>query len=625
MTLLQPLLHDLTCTYAAPIQVWSEQSGLIIDSGINGIYLADTRLIREVSLNISADDVHHLSGEILSHRHTRATWVLRNADMATDPEVTLTIDRTVANPTGRPGSVTETYTITNASPEPFTTRIVVTILPDATSMDHIKAGQVEKVKIDVVNSTWASQTQEAHVEADGLTASGDGLTLAWEPHVQAHARARASWTVTLEDHDVVVTAPARPLAAGIRVDSDNPAKVMLERALSDLDGLLMSHAEHPDLRFSAAGAPWFFTLFGRDSLITARFILDADPTLAADTIKLLAQFQGTKVDPVTAEQPGKILHEVRRSGISPNPQAGLPSLPPIYYGTIDATPLWISLLRAVHDAGVMGEEVRELLPNLRAALTWMREFGDADGDGFLEYLDETHLGLANQGWKDSGDSVRWMDGSLAEGPIALCEVQGYAYQAALDGADLLEELDPAAGPEVASLRGWAANLKERFRREFWVETTDGRYPAIALDANKRPVNSLSSNIGHLLGTGILSADEASGIADLLVGPKMFSGLGIRTISTSNADYWPMRYHMGSVWPHDSAICIEGMLAEGLTGPARTVAAGLLDAARRFDYRLPELFGGAEIGPSASPLPYPASCRPQAWAAASAVIVAKALA
>lgn len=219
----------------------------------------------------------------------------------------------------------------------------------------------------------------------------------------------------------------------------------------------------------------------------------------------------------------------------------------------------------------MVEEVRELLPNLRAALTWMRKFGDADG------------------------------------------------------ADLLEELDPVAGPEIASLRGWAANLKERFRREFWVETTDGRYPAIALDANKRPINSLSSNIGHLLGTGILSADEAAGIADLLVGPKMFSGLGIRTVSTSNADYWPMRYHMGSVWPHDSAICIEGMLTEGLAGSARTVAAGLLDAARRFDYRLPELFGGAESGPSASPLPYPASCRPQAWAAASAVIVAKALA
>ena len=264
---------------------------------------------------------------------------------------------------------------------------------------------------------------------------------------------------------------------------------------------------------------------------------------------------------------------------------------------------------------------RALLDNLEAALTWLGEYGDSDGDGFLEYLDTTGHGLANQGWKDSGDSIRWHDGTIAEGPIALCEVQAYAYEAALNGAALLDAFGRPGGEKW---RSWAAAMKERFRAAFWCEDAQGRYPALALDAQKRPVDGVSSNIGHLLGTGILDADEQRVVVDRLLDPTMFSGYGIRTLSTTNGAYWPLRYHAGSVWSHDTGIVIDGMLRDGFTEEAAQVAEGLLAAAEGFDYRLPELFGGHPADEVWPPVPYPASCRPQAWAATSVVPVARAL-
>ena len=296
-------------------------------------------------------------------------------------------------------------------------------------------------------------------------------------------------------------------------------------------------------------------------------------------------------------------------------------LPPVYYGTIDATPLWINLLHDTWRAGMPDAEVAALLDNLEAALTWLGEYGDSDGDGFLEYLDTTGHGLANQGWKDSGDSIRWHDGTIAEGPIALCEVQAYAYEAALNGAALLDAFGRSGGEKW---RSWAAAMKERFRAAFWCEDEQGRYPALALDAKKRPVDGVSSNIGHLLGTGILDPDEQRVVVERLLDPTMFSGYGIRTLSTTNGAYWPLRYHAGSVWSHDTAIVIDGMLRDGFTEEAARVAEGLLSAAEGFDYRLPELFGGHPADEVWPPVPYPASCRPQAWAATSVVPVARAL-
>jgi glycogen debranching enzyme len=256
------------------------------------------------------------------------------------------------------------------------------------------------------------------------------------------------------------------------------------------------------------------------------------------------------------------------------------------------------------------DDVRELLPHLRAALDWIVV---NTGDGFLSYIDRTGRGLANQGWKDSGDSIQWRDGRLAAGPIALCEVQGYAYEAAIGAAGLLDLLGEAGG---ARLRAWADRLRTRFRERFWVQTPEGRYPAIALDRDGRPVDTLSSNIGHLLGTGILDESEERAVADLLVGESMASGCGIRTLSTGAAGFWPLGYHNGSVWTHDSAIIARGLAAAGLQRHAEVVAGQLVGAAELFGFRVPELHSGDCV-----PVPYPAACRPQAWSAAAAFVCA----
>jgi glycogen debranching enzyme len=247
----------------------------------------------------------------------------------------------------------------------------------------------------------------------------------------------------------------------------------------------------------------------------------------------------------------------------------------------------------------------------------MSDHGDSDGDGFLEYADESGTGLANQGWKDSGDSVQWRAGGLATGPIALAEVQGYAHEAAVAGAALL---DAFGRPGAERWRAWAAALAERFREAFWTSDARGPYPGIALDAGKRVVDTVTSNIGHLLGTGLLSADEEAVVAERLAAPDMDSGYGLRTMSTESAGYWPLRYHGGAVWPHDTAIVVQGLARAGHARAAAALAEGLLAAAQDVDDRLPELYGGDARGTVPRLVPYPAACRPQAWSAAAAVSV-----
>ena len=260
------------------------------------------------------------------------------------------------------------------------------------------------------------------------------------------------------------------------------------------------------------------------------------------------------------------------------------------------------------------DQVRALLPSLAAALAYLRDYGDADGDGFLEYIDESGTGLANQGWKDSGDAIRFADGRIAAPPVALCEVQGYAYEAASRGRR------PAGRRSASRARrsggpGPASSPRRSGPRSGW-PTTPGPYPALALDGKKRPVDSLTSNIGHLLGTGLLSAAEEDQVAARLVGPQMNSGFGLRTMSAGNGGYSPLSYHCGSVWSHDTAIVIRGLAASGHAAEAAALGDGLLDAAAAFGWRLPELFAGDARSAVPWPSPYPASCRPQAWAAAS---------
>jgi glycogen debranching enzyme len=339
-------------------------------------------------------------------------------------------------------------------------------------------------------------------------------------------------------------------------------------------------------------------------------LLPVGTDLAASTLRTLARRQGSARAPERDEEPGKILHEVRPAELG----AAL-SFAPVYYGTVDATPLWVNLLADAWRWGMPVDEVEALLPNLERALAWMRDDGDSDGDGFLEYVPHTSHGLSNQGWKDSHDSVQWRDGALARSPIALCEVQGYAHEAAVNGADLL---DAFGRPGADEWREWAARLSKRFREAFWVESGGERYPAIALDRDKRRVDTVSSNIGHLLATGILDDEESAAVAARLSQADMDSGWGLRTMTAQSPRFNALSYHGGSVWPHDTAITILGLALTGHDELAANLARGLVAAAEKFDFRLPELFGGQPRDGGVGPTPYPAACRPQAWAAAAAL-------
>jgi glycogen debranching enzyme len=361
----------------------------------------------------------------------------------------------------------------------------------------------------------------------------------------------------------------------------------------------------------AAGAPWFMTVFGRDSLITSWMALLVDPDLALGVLQTLARFQGSDVDPRSEEQPGRILHEMR-FGEAPSLSLGGGN---IYYGTADATPLFVMLLGELRRWGLAREVVDELLPNAERALQWIEEFGDADGDGYVEYQRATDRGLSNQGWKDSWDGVRYADGRVAQAPIALCEVQAYVYGAYLARAHFANEMEDIDTYE--HYREKAKALKRAFNRDFWLEER-GWY-AIGLDADKRPIESLTSNMGHCLWSGIIDDDKARIVADKLLSPEMFSGWGVRTLASSMPGYNPISYHCGSVWPHDTAIVAAGLARYGLMEHSERLYTGLIDAGVALGGRLPELFSGLDRDEFARPVGYPTSCSPQAWSAASPLL------
>ena len=606
----QPLLHGETVVLSAPTQVWSAADGSIGSSPIHGVYHSDVRLVSSQAVLVNGEPLEHIATIPASAREAVFVSIARQLDTTIDPGVRGELRRTVA-PTG----VTERLTITSRLAAAITATIDVRLVPDLTDLDRIKAGLGSDFAGGPASS-WTNGTVTATVTApDAEIGTMDAaLTLSWNITVPPHGEHFVEWIIAGEDTAAVVQGADGPAPWSVpSVESgDDRLGRWVERALGDLDALRLTTTAAPGEQFLAAGAPWFFTLFGRDSIWAARMMLPLGPGIAASTLRVLAGLQGTARVPETAEQPGKIMHELRRGTLT-IPGEGI-SLPPLYYGTVDATPLWACLLYDAWRWGMPEDEVRALLPQLEAALAWMRDFGDSDGDGLLEYVDETGHGLSNQGWKDSGDSVQWRDGTLATGPIALCEVQAYAYEAATHGADLLEHFgvgDPAAW------RSWAARLQTRFAETFWISDPNGDYPAIALDAAKKPVDTVTSNLGHLLGTGLLTARESALVARRLVSPALSSGYGLRTMSTDSAGYWPLSYHGGSVWAHDTAIAITGLARDGFRAEASTLSSGLLNAAAGFDYRLPELHSGDSL---AAPVPYPAACRPQAWSAAAAVSV-----
>jgi glycogen debranching enzyme len=389
---------------------------------------------------------------------------------------------------------------------------------------------------------------------------------------------------------------------------------LLDRSLRDLRAL---YTQSDGGAVLAAGIPWYVAVFGRDSLIASHQLLMVNTRPARDALELLAAKQGTIEDDWRDEEPGKILHEIRQGELA---RAGLIPHSP-YYGSVDATP-WFVLLYAQHFRWTGDLAFAEkLLPAAQAALDWIDEYGDLDGDGFVEYLSRSPRGIKNQGWKDSYDSVVHADGRLAEPPIALCEVQAYVYLAKQRMGDVYRAL--GRDDDARRLEDEAAALRARFNEAFWMG--DEKYFAQALDADKRQVRTITSNPGHALYCGIVDDEKAVPLAKRLLSPDMFSGWGIRTMSKAAAAYNPMSYHNGSVWPHDNALIAAGLKRYGMARSTNRVATALFDAAVNADYmRLPELFCGFTRRTPNRPVSYPVACSPQAWAAGSPFLMLQAM-
>lgn len=388
---------------------------------------------------------------------------------------------------------------------------------------------------------------------------------------------------------------------------------LVDRGINDLRVLLTDLGYG---HFPVAGLPWFGVPFGRDSLIAALQMLSFNPSVAKGTLLTMAKYQGTKVDPWRDEQPGKIMHELRFGELANTNQ--IPFTP--YYGTIDATPLFLMLLTEYVKWTNDVEIVRQLEGNIEAALKWIDEYGDRDGDLFVEYHQQSSKGIANQGWKDSGDSIVHRNGEYAKTPIALSEVQGYVYQGKSGIAEIFEQLGKVE--RAKELRMQAAALKEKFNQSFWMD--DVQFYAIALDEKKNQVGTITSNPGHVLLSNMLDKEKSDAVVKMLLSPKMSSGYGIRTMGEGEAGYNPMSYHDGSIWPHDNSMILLGMSKTGYQTEANLVINELIDAAGHFEYdRLPELFCGysKELG---RPVKYPVACSPQAWAAGTPLVFIQSL-
>ncbi|MFC3995989.1 glycogen debranching N-terminal domain-containing protein, partial [Nocardiopsis sediminis] len=599
---LQPYLHRLTSCVSAPSVVLSGPGGQIRDgAGTQGWLRDDVRLLSRLEVALDGTEPEPVGSALTGAGSASFTAVARLlGDAGADPTVRVERERTAL-----PDGMDERIRLANDARAPVETTVSVRIGADLASTAVVKQGG-RGTPVPVTVAGRDGQGTPAPVAADGTALSwgrdGTRVELLADPapddvHIDAEG-AVLTWRVAVPAHEewhTVLRLRASGDAPAFRAPGPDAARFtarvhsavgdldrLVTQSLADLDALRLVDPAHPADVFLAAGSPWFFTLFGRDSLWAARMLLPLGTATAAGTLRVLARRQGTATDRVTVEQPGRILHEIRGRAAMSDGHA----LPPVYFGTIDATPLWVLLLHEAWKWGMPEAEVRALLPHLRAALDWITGPADDDGDGFLDYIDTDGTGLANQGWKDSGDSIQWPDGRIAEPPIGLCEAQAYAHHAAIAGAQLLaffhpEGGDMGAGPattegaaaadgsapavaadddraRVDALRGWAAALRERFRGAFWVSDDAGPFPALALDGAKRPVATATSNLGHLLGTGLLDDRETGLVARRLAGHDLDSGYGLRTMTATAAGFNPLGYHAGAIWPHDTAIAVLGL-------------------------------------------------------------------
>jgi glycogen debranching enzyme len=608
----------------------SAASGQVVDGGDHGLFIQDTRVLSRFEVTINGREPAALTGALVGGGAARFCSSSFGADRTSDPTLFIDRRRVVAD------SMVDDIRLTNFG---LTDRQVIVELFAASDFAYIfdvKHGRrLAPARVTGTDGGLLFTDRQADRQvilrptppADVI--DPDSGRLLWSVTVSARAAwdltvavgfsgpdwvtwPTRSWAVATE-HPQQATAPPWTSPTVMCTSPELPR--LIDRSLTDLASLLVDDPLDTSDMFPAAGSPWFLTLFGRDALWAARMMLPVTVDLAHHTLRVLARRQGERHDERTEEAPGKILHEVRHGGLVDHAD-----LPASYYGSIDATLLWVILLSDAWRWGLPDDDVAALLPACERALAWMARDGDPDGDGFLEYAGSAD-GLANQGWKDSHDAIPFAAGDLAAAPIALCEVQGYAHDAAVRGAELLDHFDRRGGDRW---RAWAGDLRQRFRASYWVDDGAGAYPALALDGTKRRVDAVASNMGHLPGTGIVDDSEIARIAARLSAPDMASGWGLRTLSTTSPRFNPLSYHGGSVWPHDTVIAAANLALAGHGDAAMRLVGGLVEAASAFRGRLPELFGGEQRVDGLPPLPYPAACRPQAWSAASSVLLLRCL-
>jgi glycogen debranching enzyme len=617
----------------------SAMSGDVHRDRPQGLFVADTRMLSCWRLAIDGVPVQNLSTIEEPTEPYRATFVGRTPPRQWLADSTMLVlrDRLVGD------GMREDVTLRNLGAEPVGVTLSLAVDTDFADLFAVKEGRVQPPHgraVDIGTAsmalTLAGSDYSRGVQITATT--GDPIVTPGRFTFRIVVPQRSQWSTCFAveastggdriqlrhrcGEPVDTSGPAQRLQAwrlsNPRImTGDSTFDRSLEVGTRDLGSLQIEDPKQPGRPILAAGAPWFMALFGRDSLLTAWMALGLDPRLAVNTLRTLARLQGTRVDPLTEEEPGRILHEVRLGTEAALALGGGTT----YYGTVDATPLFVMLLAELDRWGALLDDDRPaLLAAADRAMAWILEYGDADGDGFVEYRRHTDRGLVNQGWKDSFDGVNHADGHLAAPPIALCEVQGYVY-AAFQARAFLADGD---GDTVRAhqWRSRAARLKAAFNLAFWMPKQQAF--AMALDGAKRQVDAIASNMGHCLWTGIVDDDKAAAVAAHLAGPSLNSGFGVRTLATDMNAFNPMSYHNGSVWPHDTAIAIAGLANYGFVEETQQLALGLLDASEYFGGRLPELFCGFSRAEFTRPVPYPTSCSPQAWAAASSRLVLRSL-
>jgi glycogen debranching enzyme len=612
----------------------------------HGLFHRDTRFVSRLVLTIDGKRLQPLSTDDLEYFDAQFFLVPGTGSAYTDATLSVQRRRVVGD-----GGFYEELVVMNHASAPLRIEIRVEVDADFADLFEVKDAKIAKQgsgyrRVDpdhlVLGYRRGAYVRETWVRPHGAGCRIEEAGVTFGPEIAGHG----SWAGAVEvvaaadgtatGHTEAKYRPqdaARP-AGGIpgtqptldelrafapRLETDwHPLRLTYLRSVVDLAALRFYPFEGSEDAVPAAGLPWFQTLFGRDSLITSFQALPFAPQLAATTLRVLANLQGTRVDDFRDEEPGRIPHELRFGELTAFNER--PHSP--YYGSADATPLFLVLLdeylRWTGDADL----VRDLEPAARAALGWIDDFGDRDGDGYVEYeRRNTETGLENQCWKDSWNSIMWSDGTLASLPRATCEIQGYVYDARRRAAGLAREVwsDTAL---AAQLDRQADDLKRRFNGDFWVDGQD--FFALALDGEKRKVDTLTSNIGHLLWSGIADESKAARCVEHLLGDRLFSGWGVRTMAEGEGGYNPIGYHQGTVWPHDNSLIALGLRRYGFDEAAAGLAYRILEAAEYFLGRLPETFAGYARSQTRFPVEYPTACSPQAWSTGAPLLLLRVL-